>query len=201
MIKNILCDIGNVLLLFDFQHAVRALNHRKDIGPEMAEDIIIRHRDPMEIGETTAEQFLDDIIRDLDFTGTREEARALYADIFTPNAPMWARIRRWREEGRHLVLFSNISPIHAEHIDERYPDFSLFHEAIYSFRSRDLKPGPGMYRDAIRDHHLLPTETFYLDDRPENIAAGRAFGFHSHLYDAQYDPAADAAFQSAEGES
>jgi glucose-1-phosphatase len=174
MIRNFLFDIGNVLLAFDLAPAVARLNHRSDMKAEEATVRLVSHRDLMEAGEIPPEEFIRRIIADLAWPGNPGEAAAIYADIFTPIA----------KRGFRLVLFSNISPIHSEFVATRYEVFSLFPEAIFSYKTGDIKPRDGMYREAVEKLGMLPKETFYIDDNPDNIATGSRFGFHTHVYDA-----------------
>ena len=183
MIRNFLFDIGNVLLHFDLIPALRKLNHRPDLSFEASMEILIHHRDLMEDGSITASQFLDGIMHDLAFPGTTEQARAIYAAIFTPNPPNWELAKVLKSAGYRLVLFSNISPIHADYVEEKYPDLALFDEAIFSFRVGDIKPRPGMYRYAQENLGMLPGETYFIDDKIENIETGKNMGFVTHHYD------------------
>ena len=47
--------------------------------------------------------------------------------------PMAASIEQWKSAGLRLVLFSNISPIHADFVQERYPVFGWRQRIAYSF--------------------------------------------------------------------
>lgn len=183
MIRNILCDIGNVILFFDLDPALRQLARRPGLSEQEALARLVHHRDLMEIGRTSPPEFLNALRVDLGFPGTPAEARAIYADIFTLNEPMAAAIEKWKASGLRLVLFSNISPIHADFVQERYPVFSHFDDAIFSFRTGDMKPHDGMYREAVKDLGLEPAETFYIDDNPANCETGRRYGFVTHLYE------------------
>lgn len=189
MIRNFLFDIGNVLLTFDLAPAVARLNHRPDTSTAMAIERLVVHRDLMEAGEIPPEEFLARITGELAWPGTAGEAAAIYADIFTPNLPMWELADDLAKRGFRLVLFSNISPIHADFITSRYEVFSLFPEAIFSYRTGDIKPRDGMYREAVEKLGLEPAETFYIDDNPDNIGTGRRFGFPVHLYDVRHHEA------------
>ena len=184
MIRNFLFDIGNVLLAFDLAPAIARLNHRDDIAPDELMRQLIHHRDLMECGETTPEEFIHELTRIMAWPGTAGEAAAIYADIFTPILPNWELAENLSKRGYRLVLFSNISLIHSEFITTRYEVFSLFPEAIFSYRTGDIKPRDGMYREAVEKLGMLPEETFYIDDNPDNIATGKRFGFHTHVYDA-----------------
>lgn len=184
MIRNFLFDIGNVLLAFDLAPAVARLNHRPDLPPDQATALLIAHRDLMEAGEITPEEFIRRIVADLAWPGNPGEAAAIYADIFTPILPNWELADSLSKRRFRLVLFSNISPIHSEFITTRYEVFSLFPEAIFSYNTGDIKPRDGMYREAVEKLGMAPGETFYIDDNPDNIATGNRFGFHTHVYDA-----------------
>lgn len=184
MIRNFLFDIGNVLLAFDLAPALARLNHREDLTPEHATQLLIGHRDQMEAGKIPPEEFMARVTAELGWPGTPEEAAAIYADIFTPILPNWELADTLSKRGFRLVLFSNISPIHSEFITTRYEVFSLFPEAIFSYRTGDIKPRDGMYREAVEKLGLAPAETFYIDDNPDNVETGRRFGFQTHVYDA-----------------
>ena len=183
MIRNFLFDIGNVLLAFDLAPAVARLNHRSDLTTEQATELLISHRDLMEAGEIPPEEFIRRITADLAWPGNPGEATAIYADIFTPILPNWELADSLAKRGFRLVLFSNISPIHSEFVATRYEVFSLFPEAIFSYRTGDIKPRDGMYREAVEKLGMAPEETFYIDDNPDNIATGSRFGFHTHVYE------------------
>ncbi|MFM7181459.1 MAG: HAD family hydrolase [Verrucomicrobiales bacterium] len=186
MIRNFLFDIGNVLLAFDLTPAVARLNHRQDLTTEQATAHLVSHRDLMEAGKIPPEVFISRLTHDLAWPGNPGEAAAIYADIFTPILPNWELADNLSKRGFRLVLFSNISPIHSEFINTRYEVFSLFPEAIFSYNTGDIKPRDGMYREAVEKLGMKPEETFYIDDNPDNIATGKRFGFHTHLYDAAH---------------
>jgi putative hydrolase of the HAD superfamily len=95
---------------------------------------------------------------------------------------MWENVRQFARAGHRMILFSNINAIHCPWIFEAYPEFSCFHGAVLSFETGFIKPHPEIYQHAIRRHGLVPAETLYIDDMPENIATGRDFGFHCHPY-------------------
>jgi glucose-1-phosphatase len=183
MIRNFLFDIGNVLLKFDLGPALAKLNHREDLSPAEALTRVIHQRDLMEAGALAPDDFVAFLKEELAYPGTLDEARAIYADIFTPNYPVWEVAENLAADGYRLVLFSNISPIHADFIKARYPVFAHFPEAIFSYKTGDIKPRDGMYAEAVEKLGMLPAETFYLDDNAANIATGDRFGFVTHVYD------------------
>ena len=54
---------------------------------------------------------------------------------------------------------------------------------MLSYQTGYVKPEPEIYHYAIREHGLVPEETLYIDDLPQNIATGRELGFRTWQYD------------------
>lgn len=56
-------------------------------------------------------------------------------------------------------------------------------DVIVSGEERLVKPDPAIYALALARFGLVPGEALFVDDRPENVAAGEAGGFPGHLFD------------------
>jgi putative hydrolase of the HAD superfamily len=178
-----LYDIGRVLLDFDFETSIASLlppgtgDARERIGRMLA------RKDEFESGKLDVDTYTNWALEVLETNATPEQFHHAWRNIFTPNEPMWQRVRQLKAAGHRLILFSNINPIHVPWIYDEYPDFHLFHHAVMSFRTGFVKPDPDIYQHAVETHNLIPAETLYIDDLPDNIVTGRVFGFHCHQYD------------------
>lgn len=182
MEKTILFDIGNVLLFFDFHRALTRLgipdpNNRKELMEQF-----YQLRDQVEMGGIGPSPFIEKLGSLLEFQGTTTELVDAYSDIFMPNDAMWKIVRETKGKCRR-ILFSNTSAIHIDFIFDRYPEFSLFDDAVYSFKVGGSKPAPAMYLDAINRLGVTPGNTFYIDDMLENVNEGDRHGFTTHHYD------------------
>lgn len=60
--------------------------------------------------------------------------------------------------------------------------FAPFRDILVSGVERLTKPDPAIYRLALLRFGLRADEVFFVDDRPENVAAARAEGISSHLF-------------------
>lgn len=60
--------------------------------------------------------------------------------------------------------------------------FAPFRDILVSGVERLTKPDPAIYRLALSRFGLRADEVFFVDDRPENVAAARAEGISSHLF-------------------
>lgn len=182
---NILFDIGNVLLRFDYKEALHAL-----IPPELGDAaerlrLLDEKRDDLESGRISAEKFTAWALPTLGSKASAEEFIAAWRSIFTPIPETWKLAEKWANQGHRLILFSNINAIHHPWIFEAYSVFQHFHGAVMSYQIGCMKPLAGFYETAIAQYDLIPEETFYIDDLPANIAAGEHYGFHCHMYDHQ----------------
>jgi glucose-1-phosphatase len=178
-----LFDIGRVLLDFDFESSLARLfpPGTPDVSARLAR--ILERKDEFETGRIDIDTYTDWALGVLETTATADEFHHAWRQIFTPNEPMWNRVRQLKADGHRLVLFSNISGIHAPWIYDEFPRFHVFDDAVFSFETGFIKPQPEIYHYAIEKHGIVPAETLYIDDLPQNAAAGRAHGFHTWQYD------------------
>ena len=178
-----LVDIGNVLLAFDFEPALRRLVAVEAPNPDERILSLIDKKDDFESGKISEDAFIAWASERLGFTGTPNQFRAEWNSIFTPITAMWSSMHDLKNRGLTLILLSNTNAIHARTFLPDYEVFSLFDHAVFSHLVRAIKPDPIIFEHAIETYSLDPTHTLYLDDMPENIAAGEKLGFLSHQYD------------------
>lgn len=178
-----LYDIGRVLLDFNFEASIATLfpPGTRDVGERIQR--MLERKDEFESGRIDVDDYTAWALEVMETSATPEEFHTAWKNIFTPNEPMWRRVRQLSADGHRLLLFSNTNAIHVPWIYEEFPEFALFHDATMSFRTGFVKPEPEIYRHAIDQLGLIPAETLYIDDLPENIATGRAFGFQTWQYD------------------
>jgi len=177
-----LFDIGNVILGFDFNIAIRRL---RNFGITHTEPFayIADTKNRYEAGEFDDEEFVELAMGKLGFQGTGNEFVLIWQEIFHENAPMVESIRELAKGDRPLYLLSNTNGLHMRHIRRDYPIFAAFSGGIYSHEAKSMKPATPMYEQAIERFGLVPEETLYIDDLPANIETGMALGFKSHQYD------------------
>jgi putative hydrolase of the HAD superfamily len=178
-----LFDIGRVLLDFDFETSLARLLPVGTTDPAARLACLLERKDEFETGAIDPAAYVDWALEVLGSEATPEEFCQAWQQIFTPNEPMWACVRKLVAEGHRLILFSNTNAIHCPWIFETYPEFSLFRAGVLSFETRSIKPDPEIYQHAIATHQLDPASTLYIDDLPQNIATGQAIGFRSWQYD------------------
>ncbi|KAK4465122.1 HAD-like domain-containing protein [Cladorrhinum samala] len=90
-----------------------------------------------------------------------------------------------RDAGQIKVYaMSNIAEEHMGFI-KKIPSFpwSIFDRVFTSFGAGMRKPDLCFYRHVIQETGCNPSSTLYLDDKPENICAGRLLGLRGEIVD------------------
>ena len=189
---NFLFDIGNVLLRLDFPSFHRRVFGPGGLTPEAREELDLL-KVPYEAGEMDDDTFFSSIrplLPDERKGLTAPEFITAWNGIFSPNRPMWRVVDQLAAQGHRLILFSNTNSLHASYFLKEFSVFDHFRHHHFSQEIGALKPDRAFYDSAIEKFQLVPEETLYLDDLPENILTGRNLGFGCHQYHLEDHPAA-----------
>ena len=189
-IKNIVFDLGGVLVDLDFKAAINGLqktgfaNVKEQLQSFDREGIFQK----FELGEMTAEEFRTAIRENSTVTLTDEEIDALW------NA-MLLEIPREKLElildlrGKYMVyLLSNTNSIHWDYVCKNafnYRGFRVndyFEETFLSYEMHLAKPDKAIYEKVLQDANLLAEETLFIDDSEANCKAAEEVGIHAHHY-------------------
>ena len=177
--KAVVFDLGKVLVDFDYGIAARRIAARgKMTLGEIARYI---NQSPLfvqyESGRVTTEQFYQEIRAVTGFRGDLAEFSECFADIFVAIEPMVQLQAELRQQGLPTYAFSNTNELAAQHIRRNFPFYGTFNGCILSFEHGAMKPDARLYEVVERESGRQKAEILYLDDRPENIAAGAARGW------------------------
>ena len=182
MIRAFVFDIGNVLLRFDFAHAQKRLAARCDAAAETISHAWEPIKNAYESGELERAEFQQRVMEALRFAGTEREFVSAWEEIFEENTAMTELVEKLH--GRYpLYLLSNTSDLHVDYIFRTYPVFKLFSDGVYSFRVKSMKPAREIFKIAIRQFGVNPSETIYLDDLTPNVETALQLGFRAIQYD------------------
>ncbi|MDX1284487.1 MAG: HAD family phosphatase [Draconibacterium sp.] len=184
-IKNIIFDLGKVLLNLDFDASIKAFYK---LG---SKDDVLDHKnayaDPvfynLEVGRITSDEFCNRVREMLkNPSATNQEIEdAWYAMILDIPANRVEVLQRLGKE-YNVYLFSNTNQIH---IDRLLPKFkaqqgiefpSLFVKAYYSHEIHDRKPEVSSFEKVIELSGVNPEETLFVDDLEKNIIAAEKAG-------------------------
>ena len=178
-------DLGKVLLDFDYGIVAEKIAAQ---GRMLAKEVLgIIGQTPLlfryETGLLTKAQFFAEVRSATGFCGELEEFSELFADIFFPIEPMIELHAELQRSGIPTYIFSNTNELATEHIRKRFPFFNTFNGYILSYEHGAMKPDARLYEVVERESGRRQGEILYLDDRPENIAAGAARGWQVILHE------------------
>jgi len=181
----IVFDLGKVLVDFDYSIAAKKIAGRSSHPPENLHRFLgsspILSR--FEHGELTREQFFAEMRQFTGFAGSQEEFVSDFADIFIPIPGMIELHADLRRRGFKTYIFSNTNDIAVEHVSRNFPFFKDFDGYIYSYKVGSMKPDLRIYEAMEKLCGKVCGEIVYLDDRPENIAAGASRGWWTILHE------------------
>jgi 2-haloacid dehalogenase len=178
MIRNVIFDIGGVLLRLRYQTFIEYL---AGAGIDMTNlprwleqvDLAAHER-----GEITGEELLGRIAamarRPLD----ADELRERWLDMFDRAHEMFDLAAGLKADYR-VFLLSNIGDLHWRHLNARYGFDDLTHGVVASFRVGAIKPSAAIYLEAERRFGLEPSATVFIDDLPPNVVGAQACGWQA----------------------
>jgi HAD superfamily hydrolase (TIGR01509 family) len=172
-------DLGKVLVDFDYSIAARRIAARSNMTIQQIAQYINQSSIfvEYELGTVTTQQFYAEICRVAGFHASLAEFSEFFADIFFPIEPMVQLQATLRQRGLPAYIFSNTNELAVEHIRRNFPFYANFDGYILSYQHGAMKPDARLYEVVERQSAHRGAEILYLDDRPENVAAGAARGW------------------------
>ncbi|HKI70595.1 MAG TPA: HAD family phosphatase [Verrucomicrobiae bacterium] len=175
----IVFDLGKVLVDFDYSIAARRILARSRISFTEMQDYL--SHSPLliqyETGLITRQEFYEDVRKTAGFAGDIAEFGNYFADIFSEIPPMIELHATLRQKKFPAYIFSNTNDLAVEHIRRNFPFFANFDGYILSYEHGAMKPNAKLYEVVERETGRQGAEILYIDDREENVLAGKERGW------------------------
>lgn len=179
MLKNVIFDIGNVLMGFDADNYGSRYFQSKEQATTLQKAINEFHLwDRCDLGLEAVESIIEQFAATL--PGQEELAReAIYASVnyvlYAPHAIPW--IKELKAAGYNAFYLSNYN----EYLIEKRADILDFipymDGGVFSCKVHLIKPNPEIYLKLLETYGLKAEECVFLDDRIANIEAACKLGF------------------------
>ena len=183
-IKNIIFDLGGVLLNIDPKKTIEAFGQLGmpqligDKGLSYDHDIFYL----MEQGQITPDEFRNGVRKLLlrDFTDHQidDAWTAMLLDFPAIRVELVKNLRK----DFNIYLFSNTNAIHVAKYQANFRNqhgfevSSLFEKAFHSNEIGYRKPTPESFQEIIRLSGIIPEESLFIDDSLQNVEAAIATG-------------------------
>jgi FMN phosphatase YigB (HAD superfamily) len=189
MIKNIIFDLGGVLLDIDYQRSIDAF---KNVGIHNFENMFSQFKadalfEKLETGELSEPDFYSAIKQRTPLTITNSQIdNAWNALILHFRTESLAELEKLA--GRYnLYLLSNTNNIHLKYFKALFTQETgkplldaYFTRAWYSSEVGLRKPGSQIFEFALQEENLVAAETLFIDDTLANIETAQKLGFKTH---------------------
>jgi epoxide hydrolase-like predicted phosphatase len=186
MIKNIIFDMGNVIIDIDVPTTYRAFADLAGISEEEATQRFhakdFYHR--FEIGEITNDEFRDLMKNEFGENLTGDQIDVAWSALLL-DMPK-ERLDKIQELGKsyRVFLLSNTNAIHIKEVTERaanlgYNFSGLFEKMFLSYQMGFMKPEPAFYEEVLKNSGLLASETVFIDDNADNIKGAESLGIQT----------------------
>lgn len=178
MIKNIILDVGKVLVEWEPDEAFRKLGFDGETSHAVAEATVLSPDwNELDRSMLSNEELLAGFIGKAPEYET--EIRLMWDNIGLPiyqyeYSRPW--IQRMKQKGYRVYILSNYSRWTYENTAEALSFLEDVDGAVFSFQVQQIKPEPEIYRSLLEKYSLKPEECVFLDDRQENLDAAAAQG-------------------------
>lgn len=189
MIRNIIFDLGGVILTLDQPQAVRRF---EALGLKDAEQRLDPYTQQgifgdLEEGKIDAEAFRLELSKLIGRKVSFDEccyAWQGYAKEL-PQRNLDA-LKKLRSEGYRLILLSNTNPYMMEWVDSPRFDgqghgIRDYMDACYlSYEMKVMKPADSFFRRVLMAEKIPPSACLFVDDGPRNVAAASQIGIRTY---------------------
>ena len=173
MIKNVIFDLGKVLINFDFDGFYIAL------GYDSAERTLDEANEPIllfEAGKISKAAFFEEIKKIYGFDLSLKEFEIIWCSVFSEAKDMIELARKISEKYNVFIL-SNTDEIHFPYIWKNFPELHFFEKNLMlSYELNSVKPEKEIFINAIEKFTLIPSECVFIDDRPVNVNVAEKLG-------------------------
>ncbi len=189
MIKNIIFDLGGVILDVDYYRAVEVF---RNMGIPEFDAIYSQQKqallfDRFEKGELTAAEFRQ-VIRNMNQALDDASIDKAWNSMILETPPERMNFLEKLNSRFRLYLLSNTNEIHIRHFTEYFSKTfgpgrfeALFKKIYLSSLLGMRKPESGIFNLVISENALIPEETLFIDDSAQHVEGARRTGLHTLL--------------------
>lgn len=188
MIKNIIFDIGNVILNFNINEILQKFTNNREEQRFIFENIInspewlgnalidtgyISRENAIEIVKDRTNHCNDKLINDF---------WKNYNDFARVDEKVLNLIQKLKDNNYRIYLLSNINPYTYDFVNKSGL-FNLVDGYVLSYQEHKVKPYKAIYNVLLERYNLIPNECIFIDDNEKNVDTGNLIGINSKRVD------------------
>jgi len=177
-IKNIVFDLGNILVDVNYRRFTDAMNWDYDTFMSFFATDFFRE---FEVGKHSEEAFFLELNKHIPLKeGDEQRYRDTIHKTFSVRPRTWARMH-YLKKHYNVYLFSNTNSLDFNGLDK---DIEIKRTLRFHYVSHIhgyIKPDPRSYKKFEEVFHIEPSETLFVDDLEANIEEARKAGWHAEV--------------------
>ncbi|MDQ1296503.1 MAG: putative hydrolase of the superfamily [Bacteroidota bacterium] len=178
MIRNIIFDLGNVLISFRPSEYLEKNNYPPEVRNVIMRDIFGSQEWLLiDNGNLTPEEAIDRI--SLRSSLKREEIASVFkkrTDIMFPLESTVRLLPELKKRGFKLYYLSNFPSDIFDEIKYGFPFFRYFDGGLISAEVKHSKPDRRFYQILFEKYGIVAEESLYIDDKESNVVAAESLG-------------------------
>jgi putative hydrolase of the HAD superfamily len=178
MIKNLIFDLGNVLISFKPSEYFDKKKYPEEIKKTILTDIFSSKEWLMlDNGDITTPLAIDAIAKRSSLK--MEEIAHIFnlrTDLMFPLDTNVRLLPELKKRGYRLYYLSNFPMDIFEEIRTGYFFFRYFEGGLISAAAKSSKPEPGIYNMLMEKYSLQPDECLFIDDLEKNVKTAESLG-------------------------
>lgn len=184
MYKNIIFDIGNVLLRFNpKEHLMTKLNDEALVMEILKEVFQCEEWAMLDRGTITEEE-AKKVIGERNIIKKEHVDLAFenWYDILTPMEETVEVLKKLKSKGYNIYFLSNFHHLAFEHVTTKNEFFKEFHGGIVSYKENLLKPEKEIYLRLLEEYTLKGEECVFIDDTEVNLVGAKDLNINTILF-------------------
>lgn len=183
MIKNIVFDMGNVLLSYTPQDYMKTITQDEAIAAAVLKELFYSQEwTELDAGTITEEDAVRQVsARIPQYASYVQKSMDNWHSDLTPMRGMPEIVKKLKEKGFKIYLLSNTSLRFFQYRD-KVEMFHFFDGFLVSAKENLLKPDTAIFDRLCSRYHLNSGECVFIDDLQENVDGAVKAGFHAHLF-------------------
>ena len=185
MIKNLVFDLGNVLIEWNSEKILTYFEPEKERQQVLRQVIFesgVWHQ--TDRGERSLKEACEEVLAQLDVSYHSAVKNILYHwyEVVHVYSGLQERIRLWSDQGYRIYILSTTCEIFY-HIEKAglLPIYPLLSGYILSSEVGVVKPEAEIYQKLLKKYNLNPVESVFIDDIQANLDTAAELGFETIL--------------------
>lgn len=188
-IKNIIFDLGGVLLNIDYNKTTTAFKNLGYTDFEKMYSMIKANNvfDNLETGHISESAFYDYMLESANESVSKDEVTNAWNAMLLDFRLESLRFLDHLSAKHQLFLLSNTNQIHKKAFESNlkkqtgHPTLDVFFtKAYYSNLVGMRKPNEDIFKFVLEDSGIIASETLFIDDLDNNVATAANLGFKIH---------------------